>query len=62
MQTENMAVAEEWLTVFWDKRFNPNIVDRLAASNMTLIYSLHQPCSRHRSDPELHVEFPQSLP
>jgi hypothetical protein len=44
MITESSAIAEEWLTGFWGQKFDPDVVDKLAAINMTLIYSLHEPC------------------
>src|SRR5690242_6860683 len=42
-QEDNKAVVGRWFTEFWGKRVNLAVVDEIAAPNMLLKYSLHQP-------------------
>ena len=37
------AVVGRWFTEFWGKEHNSNVVDELAAPDMLLQYSLHEP-------------------
>jgi predicted ester cyclase len=46
---ENKALVGRWFAEFWGKTCNLAIVDELAASDMLLQYSLHQP-RRGRDD------------
>jgi predicted ester cyclase len=46
---DNKAIVGRWFDGFWGKTFNPDIVDELAAPNMLLQYSLHEP-RRGRAD------------
>ena len=46
---ENKAIVGRWFTEFWGKTCNLAIVDELAAPNMLLQYSLHEP-RRGRDD------------
>jgi predicted ester cyclase len=48
-EEKNKAVVGEWFTYFWGKTCDLNIVDKLAAPNMLLQYSLHEP-RRGRED------------
>ena len=45
----NKAVVGRWFTEFWGKDVNLAVVDEIAASNMLLKYSLHEP-RRGRED------------
>ena len=47
--TENKAIVSRWFAEFWGKTCNLAVVDELAASDMLLQYSLHQP-RRGRDD------------
>jgi predicted ester cyclase len=40
---EKRLVAEQWFQGYWGYHFNEEIVYEIAASNITLIYSLHEP-------------------
>lgn len=40
---DNKAIVGRWFDGFWGKTFNPEIIDQLAAPNMLLQYSLHEP-------------------
>jgi predicted ester cyclase len=42
-EQDNKAIVGLWFEGFWGKRFNPDIIDRLAAPDMLLQYSLHEP-------------------
>ena len=43
LQSQNEAVVGRWFTEFWGKTYNPAVVDELAAPDMLLKYSLHEP-------------------
>lgn len=42
-EAENKALVRRWLTDFWGEKWNPAIVDELAAPEVLLRYSLHPP-------------------
>jgi predicted ester cyclase len=46
---DNKAIVGRWFTHFWGKTVDLNIVDELAAPDMLLQYSLHEP-RRGRAD------------
>jgi len=48
-EESNKAVVGRWFTEFWGKDLNLGIVDEIAAPNMLLKYSLHEP-RRGRDD------------
>jgi predicted ester cyclase len=48
-ESDNKAIVGRWFTDFWGKTCNLNIVDELAAPDMLLQYSLHEP-RRGRDD------------
>src|SRR3954470_150757 len=48
-EQENKAIVGRWLKDFWGNAWNPAIVDELAAPDMLLQYSLHEP-RRGRDD------------
>ena len=48
-EDDNKATVGRWFTDFWGKTCNLNIVDELAAPDMLLQYSLHEP-RRGRDD------------
>jgi predicted ester cyclase len=47
--SDNKAIVVRWFTEFWGKTCNLGVVDELAAPDMLLQYSLHEP-RRGRSD------------
>jgi predicted ester cyclase len=49
LQDDNKAVVGRWFTEFWGEKYNPAVIDDLAAPNMLLQYSLHAP-RRGRDD------------
>src|SRR3974390_2650423 len=42
-QDDNKAVVGRWFTEFWGKSVNLRVVDEIAAPDMLLKYSLHEP-------------------
>src|SRR5277367_2216184 len=48
-QEDNKAVVGRWFTEFWGKKVNLAVVDEIAAPDMLLKYSLHEP-RRGRAD------------
>jgi predicted ester cyclase len=48
-EQENKAIIGRWFTDFWGKTYRLEIVDELAAPDMLLQYSLHEP-RRGRAD------------
>ena len=43
LQDDNKAVVGRWFTKFWGEAFDLDVVDEIAASDMLLKYSLHEP-------------------
>ncbi len=48
-EDDNKATVGRWFTEFWGSVYNPSVVDELAAPDMLLQYSLHEP-RRGRAD------------
>ncbi|MDF3831620.1 ester cyclase [Cupriavidus basilensis] len=48
-EEQNKAVVDRWFTEFWGKNVNLAVIDEIAAPNMLLKYSLHEP-RRGRED------------
>jgi predicted ester cyclase len=48
-EDDNKAIVGRWFTDFWGKIYDPAIVDEIAAPDMLLHYSLHEP-RRGRDD------------
>jgi predicted ester cyclase len=46
-EEENKAIVGRWFTDFWGKTCNLDVVDKLAAPDMLLQYSLHKPRRGH---------------
>jgi hypothetical protein len=42
-QEDNKAVVGRWFTEFWGETCNLSVVDAIAAPDMLLKYSLHEP-------------------
>ncbi len=61
-ESENKAIIGRWFTDFWGEKCNLGIVDELAAPNMLLQYSLHEP-RRGREDIKAFMTgFRQAFP
>jgi predicted ester cyclase len=48
-EQENKTIVGRWFTEFWGNPWNPKVIDELAAPDMLLQYSLHEP-RRGRAD------------
>ena len=48
-EQENKAIVGRWFTEFWGNPWNPKVIEELAAPDMLLQYSLHEP-RRGRED------------
>jgi predicted ester cyclase len=42
-EADNKKIVGRWFTEFWGEKFNPGVIDDLAAPDMLLKYSLHEP-------------------
>jgi len=49
VEDDNKAVVGRWFTSFWGKTCDLSIVDELAAPDMLLHYSLHEPAEASRT-------------
>lgn len=61
-QENNKAIVGRWFTNFWGKTYDPNIVDELAASDMLLKYSLHEPRKGHADIKAFMADFREAFP
>ncbi|MBV8392834.1 MAG: ester cyclase [Alphaproteobacteria bacterium] len=43
LQDDNKAIVGRWFTDFWGERFKPSVIDEIAAPDMLLKYSMHEP-------------------
>ena len=63
MSTEdNKAVVGRWFTEFWGPRFNPGVIDELAAPDIRFEYSLHQPLRGRDEVREFALRFREAFP
>jgi predicted ester cyclase len=61
-EAENKAIVGRWFKEFWGNPWNPKVVDSLAAPDMLLQYSLHEP-RRGRADiKEFMTDFREAFP
>jgi predicted ester cyclase len=61
-QDTNKAIVGRWFTDFWGKTCNLKIVDELAAPNMLLQYSLHEPRRGHADIKAFMTDFRNAFP
>jgi predicted ester cyclase len=59
---DNKAIVGRWFTDFWGKTCNLGIVDELAAPDMLLQYSLHEPRRGHADIKAFMTGFRQAFP
>ena len=61
-EQENKALVGRWFTEFWGNPWNPKVIEELAAPDMLLQYSLHEP-RRGRSDIKAFMtDFREAFP
>jgi predicted ester cyclase len=61
-EQENKELVGRWFTGFWGKTYNPTIVDELAAPDMLLQYSLHEPRRGHADIKAFMSDFREAFP
>jgi predicted ester cyclase len=62
LQDDNKAIVGRWFTDFWGKTCNLNVIDEIAAPDMLLKYSLHEP-RRGRDDiKNFMTDFREAFP
>jgi predicted ester cyclase len=61
-EQENKAIVGRWFTEFWGQTCNLSIVDELAAPDMLLQYSLHEPRRGHKDIKAFMSGFRQAFP
>ena len=62
LQDDNKAVVGRWFTDFWGKTCNLGIVDEIAAPEMLLKYSLHEPRKGHADIKAFMTDFRAAFP
>ena len=61
-EEDNKAVVGRWFTEFWGKRVNLGVVDEIAAPDMLLKYSLHEPRRGHDDIKAFMTDFRAAFP
>jgi predicted ester cyclase len=61
-QEDNKAVVARWFTEFWGKEVNLAVVDEIAAPDMLLRYSLHEPRRGHDDIKAFMTDFRTAFP
>jgi predicted ester cyclase len=61
-ETDNKAVVGRWFTEFWGKTCNLGVVDELAAPDMLLQYSLHEPRRGREDIKAFMTDFRKAFP
>jgi predicted ester cyclase len=61
-EQENKAIVGRWFTSFWGPACDLSIVDELAAPNMLLQYSLHEPRRGHVDIKAFMTDFRAAFP
>ena len=59
---DNKAIVGRWFTDFWGKSCNLNVVDEIAAPDMLLKYSLHEPRRGHEDIKAFMTDFRAAFP
>src|SRR4029077_15770996 len=59
---DNKAIVGRWFTDFWGKSCNLNVVDEIAAPDMLLKYSLHEPRRGHEDIKAFMTGFRAAFP
>jgi len=61
-EEKNKALVGRWFTEFWGPKVNLNVVDELAAPDMLLQYSLHEPRRGHDDIKAFMTGFREAFP
>lgn len=62
LQDDNKAVVGRWFTDFWGMTCNLRVVDEIAAPDMLLKYSLHEPRRGHEDIKAFMTDFRAAFP
>jgi predicted ester cyclase len=62
LQDDNKAIVGRWFTDFWGKTCNLGVVDEIAAPDMLLQYSLHDPRKGHDDIKNFMTDFRAAFP
>lgn len=62
VQTDNKAIVGRWFTEFWGKNVNLGVIDEIAAPDMLLEYSLHEPRRGHDDIRAFMTDFRAAFP
>jgi predicted ester cyclase len=61
-ETANKAVVGRWFTEFWGKQVNLVVIEEIAAPNMLLQYSLHEPRRGRKDIKAFMTDFRAAFP
>lgn len=61
-EQKNKEIVGKWLDNFWGSKYNPAIIDELAAPDMILQYSLHKPRKGHAEIKDFMKKFRDAFP
>ena len=59
---DNRAVVGRWFTEFWGPKFNPAVIDELAAPDIRFEYSLHAPRKGREAVRDFAISFRSAFP
>jgi hypothetical protein len=62
LQDDNKAIVGRWFTDFWGKTCNLDVVDEIAAPDMLLKYSLHEPRNGRKDIKAFMTDFRAAFP
>jgi predicted ester cyclase len=62
LQDDNKAIVGRWFTEFWGETCRLAVVDELAAPQMLLKYSLHEPRQGHADIKAFMTDFRKAFP
>ncbi|MEO8631405.1 MAG: ester cyclase [Betaproteobacteria bacterium] len=61
-EQDNKAIVGKWFEGFWGNPWNPEIIEQLAAPDMLLQYSLHEPRRGHDDVKAFMTGFREAFP
>ena len=61
-EEKNKAIVGRWFTEFWGKNVNLSVIDEIAAPDMLLKYSLHEPRRGQKDIKSFMTDFRAAFP